>query len=1151
MKIFNKLIFWIFGIAFLVSCKDDMAPQLPEPVVETPEVGERPELRQLHVDGRYLVDADGQTVNLHGFAQTYSPFFNNNAWGNYDVDACLRYNQLMTDRVLAAGWEVNFIRQHMDPYWSSPGASSEAEAHMFYNEERFRKYLDIVFVPMAEFAISRGFYVVMRPPGVCPEEIKVGDKYQEYLVKIWDIVTEHPTLKNNPYVMFELANEPVRILDPEDGSVLDVNTDKDKAFTQLSMYFQKIVDTIRENGCNNILWIPGLGYQSQYAGYVEHPINDPVNNYGFAIHVYPGWYGSDGENEDGGVGNNGGYVSFQNGWDNQVGPVAETHPIMVTEMDWAPKKYNASWGKATTGEAGGAGFGANFKLITDNSGNVSWLLFTGQEYMAEFVDVPGVEGEYTFLNDPEACPWPIYHWYQEYAGVSAEDYGNLVDIKVSGATKDENGNYSMTVSTQGSNFYIVTTGVYDSGKERVLAGVKYESSKPDIFTVSETGAFEVKKEGTGVLKVTYNDKIIEINVTVTDLAFLLDSSFKRLAGENSLFSAETNTLTITGTEIYGWGDDDVNTVFDLSKYKYMVLDLKEPVSADADFSISKKVWNSPSYNLRLKPSDTDTRYVIALTGLKANTRTNLGEIEMDKISVVGFQGAMVTSTIKIDRVFVTNDWPYGDDVIVNEISVEGLSNDMQIPLNSKTSFTVKAKLSNGQEIDATSGAIYSLSNSNDFNVAAGEIWSEVDDATTNLTIKFGPVDKEKEVTITNIKAHKPSPSDFFPLTEEGFKVAVNINNNTDSGNTFNATTKAVNLQSPAGAGWTWDTPQDFSEYQYLIIELEEKLTDSRIGVVVENEIGHASKTYFVGNKEVIIDLDNMMINWPAWSSKLGQKVNPSSVSAVAFNIDWGTANSEFKIKDVRFADEYPGSVSNLEITGFASSIANGQTMNIKAIATIDGVTRDVTYEAEYRSSNTDVVRFLPGEIKGLSEGTSTITVEFQGYKFEQSIAVVNVGENDFFPIVGGYFKPNLGDTSNEFNYTTKELTINNGYSVSGWTYDNGISISGNNYLVAKYKAGTSGNSDAIRLLLGNGNIYGPCYRSEAPVMVGDYYYLVVKLSDVTETNTMDDDQNVAMDLTSIKTIGLQHFTVNTGFSIIVDEVYLSDTDPTASSNRSN
>lgn len=1155
MKIFNKLIFWIFGIAFLVSCRDDMAPQLPEPVVETPEVGERPELKQLHVDGRYLVDADGQTVNLHGFAQTYSPFFNNNAWGNYDVDACLRYNQLMTDRVLAAGWEVNFIRQHMDPYWSSPGASTEAEAHMFYNEERFKKYLDIVFVPMAEFAISRGFYVVMRPPGVCPEEIKVGDKYQEYLVKIWDIVTEHPTLKNNPYVMFELANEPVRILDPEDGSVLDVNTDKDKAFTQLSMYFQKIVDIIRENGCNNILWIPGLGYQSQYAGYAVHPIVDPVNNYGFAIHVYPGWYGSDGENEDGGVGNNGGYVSFQNGWDNQVGPVAETHPIMVTEMDWAPKKYNASWGKATTGEAGGAGFGANFKLITDNSGNVSWLLFTGQEYMAEFVDVPGVEGEYTFLNDPEACPWPIYHWYQEYAGVSAEDYGNLVDIKVSGATKDKDGKYSMTVSTQGSNFYIVTTGVYDSGKERVLAGVKYDSSNTDVFTVSETGTFEVKKEGTGVLTVKYTDKAgkewkINISVNVTDVAFLLDNSFKALADLDNAcsFNEETSTLTMSGgTPIFGWGE--YNPGLDLSKYKYLVVDLKEPLNANANFIVSKTIWVSPAYQIEL--SKTEKRNVICLGDYIEKNNSFEGTVDVTNVGVVGFQGGNSNVEIKIDKVFVSNDWPYGDDVTVSELKVSGLSDGQVILLNSKQNFTVTAVLTNGMEVNVTSIADYELSNSS-FKVEKRQIWSESEtEATTNLTIKFGPEGRESTKTIKNITSREPSPSDFFPLTEEGFKVAVNINNNTDSGNTFNATTKAVNLQSPAGAGWTWDTPQDFSEHKYLIVELEDAMTDSRIGVVVENEIGHASKTYFVGNKEVIIDLDNMMINWPAWSSKLGQKVNPSSVSAVAFNIDWGTANSEFKIKDVRFADEYPGSVSNLEITGFASSIANGQTMNIKAIATIDGVTRDVTYEAKYRSSNTDVVRFLPGEIKGLSAGTSTITVEFQESKFEQLITVVDVDENDFFPIVGGYFKPNLGNTSNEFNYSTKELTINDGYSVSGWTYDNGISISGNNYLVAKYKAGTGGNSDAIRLLLGNDNIYGPCYRSGAPVMDGDYYYLVVKLSDVTETNTMEGDQNVAMDLTSIKTIGLQHFTGNTGFSIIVDEVYLSDTDPTASSNGSN
>jgi hypothetical protein len=35
----------------------------------------------------------------------------------------------------------------------------------------------------------------------------------------------------------------------------------------------------------------------------------------------------------------------------------------------------------------------------------------------DFKDEPGVEGAYTFLNDPEACPWAIYHWFKEYAEI--------------------------------------------------------------------------------------------------------------------------------------------------------------------------------------------------------------------------------------------------------------------------------------------------------------------------------------------------------------------------------------------------------------------------------------------------------------------------------------------------------------------------------------------------------------------------------------------------------------------------------------------------------------------------------------------------------------------------------------------------------------
>jgi hypothetical protein len=37
-----------------------------------------PKMPGLHIEGRYLKDSHGNTVNLHGFAQAYGPWFNNN-----------------------------------------------------------------------------------------------------------------------------------------------------------------------------------------------------------------------------------------------------------------------------------------------------------------------------------------------------------------------------------------------------------------------------------------------------------------------------------------------------------------------------------------------------------------------------------------------------------------------------------------------------------------------------------------------------------------------------------------------------------------------------------------------------------------------------------------------------------------------------------------------------------------------------------------------------------------------------------------------------------------------------------------------------------------------------------------------------------------
>jgi hypothetical protein len=264
-----------------------------------------------------------------------------------------------------------------------------------FDYDRFTKYFQSVFVPMAKYAISHGLYVVMRPPGVCPDSIAVGDAYQKYLIKVWNYVSADSYIKNNPNIMFELANEPVRIW--SDG--------KQAGFKELSEYFQTITNTIRAN-CNNIVLVPGLGYQANYEGFADYPIKG--ENIGYAVHCYPGWYNSGSENTP-----DVNYQLFNDGWNKQIKPISDLAPIIVTEMDWAPEKYKSSFGKGVTGTAGGTGFGANFKKITDDCGNVSWLIFTTPDLMAKFKDDQG-NGD-TFLTDNEACAWPAYHWYQDYA----------------------------------------------------------------------------------------------------------------------------------------------------------------------------------------------------------------------------------------------------------------------------------------------------------------------------------------------------------------------------------------------------------------------------------------------------------------------------------------------------------------------------------------------------------------------------------------------------------------------------------------------------------------------------------------------------------------------------------------------------------------
>lgn len=356
----------------------------------------------LKVDGRYLKDPHGNTVNLHGVALTPSPWFNGChinkcRWNNYDVQGCLNYNKALMNHFTdtTAAWYMSYIRLHIDPYWTNnPGRPVDGEKDISqFNFDRLVMAIDEVIVPLVEHAATRGLYVILRPPGVCPEEIAVGDAYHQYLITVWDYVTGHPKLINAPNVMFELANEPVNIL----GTNGVMGSNSQPHFDALKDFFQPIVNLIREKGAQNIIWIPGSGWQSHYKGYALNPIEG--ENIGYAVHIYPGYWG--------GVNN---YSTFKKAWDENVKPVADFAPVAVTEIDWSPDGVG-TWGQASTGVAGGEGFGANFNKITHESGNVSWNLLAPENLIDRGEPGAGL----AFNGNPEACAYPSYHWFREYA----------------------------------------------------------------------------------------------------------------------------------------------------------------------------------------------------------------------------------------------------------------------------------------------------------------------------------------------------------------------------------------------------------------------------------------------------------------------------------------------------------------------------------------------------------------------------------------------------------------------------------------------------------------------------------------------------------------------------------------------------------------
>lgn len=398
----------------------------------------------LHVEGKNLVDSEGKTVVLHGVMDTPNRYFNGNRWGTggynvSDVTPCLDYFEKMftaiTDK--SQGAYCTVFRLHMDPCWTNYNAPAGTHENniQYFNETRYKTFLSRLYVKLVEKALAHGLYVIVRPPGVCPQNIKVGDEYQAYLKKVWKLFASNATIqKNAGQVSIELANEPINVL-------LANGSKSDKA---LHDFFQPVVDEIRATGFKGIIWVPGSGYQSNYVGYSKYPITDTENNFSYAVHVYSGWYGNmTDKNCD--------HNTFIKNFQAQV-PMVTSKPIMVTEIDWSPNDpdkaseghYNewnqwvapnfGTWATGSTSK-----WGMAWKAVHDHFGNIGMTITHPQEYydIDEYLNSgkvrPGLQNAKKHNLFEECCSYACFNWYKDWylkqtTGVE-ETIANTTDVK--------------------------------------------------------------------------------------------------------------------------------------------------------------------------------------------------------------------------------------------------------------------------------------------------------------------------------------------------------------------------------------------------------------------------------------------------------------------------------------------------------------------------------------------------------------------------------------------------------------------------------------------------------------------------------------------------------------------------------------------------
>ena len=654
-------------------------------------------LPTLHVEGRWLVDKHGNQVVLHGVMDTPSNYFNGNRWegskarGWWDhYNETGRVNCLNYFEKLFVGMEqakCNVFRLHMDPAWTNDGSITatgftkntenktidptgqevDGEADIsHFSETLYRNWLPTLYLELAKKAMNHGLYVVVRPPGVCPHNLKVGDYYNQYLMLIWDIFSNNEYVKAHAgQISIELANEPVNVKNAQ-------NQDDPKA---LHDFFQPIVDKIRANGFTGIIWVPGTGWQANYTSYAQYPITG--NNIGYAVHDYNGWYGCDDKNlsaSDVPAATQRKIEQFHN----QV-PVVDTNPVMITEIDWSPFKpgtghYNehgdwveSNYGTWATGRT--SVWGSITKGVYEHFGNISMTLSgTGclldiDKSIATGQAVPAFDGL------AEACGKACMDWYAEYYKVNwphaddEEETGDFYTLQSISATTND------IEMEEGTKLLISLKANYADGHTQEISDqATFVIDNPAIVSIDK-GYIKGLTAGVTKMTATYSKNgkqyqaIFNITVNAREFFSFKKEDIREFFGETGTYNESTRTFHPAQWGQMGWQYTDG---VDMSAYKYLVVKLKVAQNCSAHLNIfpQNSIWGS---NYQSEDFGNKTTIIIKMSDVAA-------QIDTKNIHIISFW-TNGTGDVVVDDIYLTNNDDYSKTTGICTIQRE-IENDV-------------------------------------------------------------------------------------------------------------------------------------------------------------------------------------------------------------------------------------------------------------------------------------------------------------------------------------------------------------------------------------------------------------------------------------------------------------------------------------------